>query len=710
MNTSLNGMWKFVEDPSNDGLEKGWWKPDWIDSKFDSMEEIELPNCWNIVEGFDKYEGIMWFYKEFMDIPKYSTNDDLYIRFKAANYQTKVWIDEAYLGEHNGGFLPFKFEIVPEILNLREKHYIIVRVENHRKKDRIPCESFDWYNWGGIYRDIDFQVLDKLRIEWAGVSSHLVSDQRATLTINYDIIDNRDIRSPDSEFQAEILWSLYYLGDLSSERETQLKASHSKKPESIEDKKNDDGSKRGEDTPFEIPDTMGDVDIEEPEEMDVLDNLIREHTDMDFFASAVDETKTAAVEGALIKSGTYETNASVKSGSFHIEVEEPNFWWPDSPELYQVGLVLKNSSHQTVLRFGIREVRTDGTKLLLNNKRIFLHGVSLHEELNPYGRAIPEEKRRRDVLDIKKLGLNAIRTGHYPHDGSMYSIMDEEGLLAFEEIPVYWGIAFDNLDTLAQAKKMMKTLIRRDYNHPSIIMWSCGNEIPVGGDPDCANFISNLGQFARKLDKSRLISWVSLPSLTSIPKKLKPTTDLYNLNMYFGWYYLSPYNINFILDTIHAANLNKPIVVSEFGAGAKLGFHKPVKKFKKFSEERQASVISHQIKVINSKDYCAGWFIWIYRDFRSHRRVNQYQEGYNRKGIVSEKNEKKLIAKWMPTLHDQSFSKTELSDHQFLAMLFRTLGWPLFKFIHIMTALFQRLSGKFHGGDTYYTNERQKDK
>ncbi|HMF32971.1 MAG TPA: hypothetical protein VKK79_16225, partial [Candidatus Lokiarchaeia archaeon] len=94
-------------------------------------------------------------------------------------------------------------------------------------------------------------------------------------------------------------------------------------------------------------------------------------------------------------------------------------------------------------------------------------------------------------------------------------------------------------------------------------------------------------------------------------------------------------------------------IITEFGGDAKFGFRDPSKDPAKFSEDKQAAIIADQIRTLNAKPYVAGWFIWIYRDFRSPLRTNQYQQGFNRKGLVSDDNEQKLIARVMPKIVNQ---------------------------------------------------------
>lgn len=686
MNISLNGKWRYKIDPNNVGLDSNWWDPEeWITKNYIYLKECNIPSSWNQYKGLEKYEGIVWYFLEFSDIQGYSSTKDLFLRFNASNYYTKIWVDALELGDNEGGFLPFELLIPSGTLELEKKHYIAVRVENYRKSDRVPGVSFDWYNYGGMYRDVEFVLKEKLRIDWVGIKSKLNNDNSATLKVNLEIMDNRTEKVPDSEFNGEFSWNCYFLGNLSQ---------YSKKQEKIEDKESE------EDKYFKPKfGTSASTKIE----TDLIDDLLSsELSDEVLPPETIEPVIEPSLEGVLIKSGTYTIPKGKKKGVFEFNIEEPHLWHPNSPDLYQLEMILNESKDKKNIRFGIREIKTDRNYVFLNKKRILIKGVSLHEELVPYGRTIPISERRKDIINIKKLKLNAIRTAHYSHDESFYKLADEEGVLVFEEIPVYWDLDYKKLKTFQIAKKMIFTMIRRDFNHPSIILWSCGNEIPIDASISCLNFISNLGKYARYLDDSRLISWVSLPSLTRIPKKVKNYTDIYNINAYFGWYYLSPYNLNMVLDAIHYGNIKKPLLLSEFGADAKCGYRVPLKKFEKSSEERQASVISHQIKVLNSKDYVAGWFIWIYRDFKSHMRLNEYQRGFNIKGLVTPKNEKKLIAKWLPRLVNDKFSSNQIHHYKLTAALFFFGGWPVFKLINVISSLITKLAGRHNGGDKYY--------
>ncbi len=671
----LNRKSTYKVDLENSGIKEGWWIPSWIEEHKIDLETIELPNCWNSIPSLRKFEGIVWFFIEFESIPGYSEVPnssrlfDLYLHFKGVNYHSTVWLNGVELGTHESGFLPFEFKIIPDTLG--ETNFIAIRVENFRKSDRIPCKSFDWYNYGGIYRDFEVHIKEKYRIEWMGISSEIDENDNAKLQVKLELVDNREGITIVEEMMHHITWNLYYLGDLSTYAQQQKEVMTTEE-ELVP-------SSDSEESPIE--------------DQDIIDDFLMESSPENTTESESLDEKSQEAK-VLIKSGDYRFIEAKKS-EFFFNLETPKLWSPTHPELYKLEVHLVGANDEKSVRFGIRDIESNHNGIFLNNKRIKLFGISLHEEQVPYYRTIPIDIRQRDVQAIKSLGFNALRTAHYPHDESLIEIADKEGILILEEIPVYWGIAFDDAKVFKKAARMLRTLIHRDYNHPSVIMWSCGNEIPVS-NLACSRFMKNLMLYARTLDTSRLISYVSMSLFTD---RVRRKSDINCINAYFGWYYLSHLPIGWFMDSIRYTNLKKHFILTEFGAGAKYGFHKPLRKAFKFSEEYQASLISHHIKTLNSRDYMAGWFIWIYRDFKSHMRTNPYQSGFNRKGIVDEHNNKKLIAKLMSGIIRKHSPK--IHSHNLFAALFLGIIYPIAKVASILLNILYPSMG-LKAADSYY--------
>jgi len=684
MNYLLNRKATYNVDLDNKGIKEGWWVPSWIEEHKTRFETIDLPNCWNSLPPLRKFEGIVWFFIEFTDIPGYSDIPnssrlfDLYLHFKGVNYHSTVWLNGVELGSHDFGFLPFEFKVIADTLNMRENNYVAIRVENFRKSNRIPCKSFDWYNYGGIYRDFEFQIKEKYRIEWIGIQSEVYTNYDAKIHVNLHLADHREDITTVEEMMHHITWNLYYIGDLSKKQQVE-------REEIQMDTESLISSER-----------------EEPslEDQDIIDDFLQESSSDSFVTPIKMKSRELQEPEVLIKSGDLRF-VGVKKYSFSFELETPKLWNPTHPELYKLEVYVVGTNERRQVRFGIRDIQSTRNGLFLNHRRIKLFGVCLHEEQLPYYRTMPKEIRERDILAIKALGFNALRTAHYPHDESIIEIADREGMLILEEIPVYWGVAFQDSEVFKTAARMLRTLIRRDYNHPSVILWSCGNEIPLS-NLACSHFIQNLMQYARKLDSSRLISYVSMNLFTD---RVRRKSDINCINTYFGWYYLSARNIGFLMDTIRYTNSKRHWILTEFGADAKYGFHKPLRSAFKFSEEYQASVISHHIKTMNSRDYMAGWFIWIYRDFKSHMRLNPYQSGYNRKGIVDEHNKKKLIAKIMPKII-RGYS-TRIRNHNIVAALFLGIIFSAARFVGILIDIIHPQHG-VKDADNYYVTAPEK--
>lgn len=318
-------------------------------------------------------------------------------------------------------------------------------------------------------------------------------------------------------------------------------------------------------------------------------------------------------------------------------------WSPDSPTLYDVRI----EAGEDVLtdRIGFRTVEVQGTKILLNGKPIFLRGISMHEEelgKDPV-RAITPAAARALLTEIKQgLNGNFVRLAHYPHSEVMTRMADELGLLVWSEVPVYWRVAWSNPDTLRDARTMLRENILRDRNRASIVLWSVANETPVS---DARNaFLRTLIADVRALDDSRLVTAALLSKregkVSTIDDPLVPDLDVMAINTYNGWYSGDPLADLPSLEWRSPAV--KPLIFSEFGADAQAGYHDAAAAPHKFSEEYQAEYYRQTLAMAGKVPFLAGLSPWILKDFRSPRRQHPvYQQGWNRKGLISETGTRK---------------------------------------------------------------------
>lgn len=320
-------------------------------------------------------------------------------------------------------------------------------------------------------------------------------------------------------------------------------------------------------------------------------------------------------------------------------------WSPENPKLYQVDVVINSETLSDSI--GFRTVEVVGQDILLNGAPVFLRGISMHEEaLGATAERISTREEAYAQLEIVKNDLhgNFIRLSHYPHNEDTVRLADEMGLLVWSEIPVYWAVAFDNPSVLELALDMQEANIRRDKNRASVVIWSVGNETPIN---DVRNaFMQSLIDRTRELDPSRLVSMaihqvrMAGGDVVTIDDPMVAAVDILSVNFYTGWYGSSP--LSRLNELSFDPGLTKPLVFTEYGAGALAGFYDPEER-RKFSEEFQADYYQATIDMIKRIPSVSGSSPWILKDFRSPRRFHPiYQDYWNRKGIIGPEGERKM--------------------------------------------------------------------
>lgn len=333
--------------------------------------------------------------------------------------------------------------------------------------------------------------------------------------------------------------------------------------------------------------------------------------------------------------------ATVQKTDIGFTLPKIELWSPEHPKLYEVIIATKTDTLKD--KIGFRTVEAYNRQVLLNGKPVFMRGIAIHEE-------IPQDVRRawskQDAIQLlgqaKELGCNMVRLAHYPHDESMTRLADSLGILVWSEIPVYWTIDFTSNEVYKKAEAQLKEMITRDRNRASIIVWSVGNETPVSEAR--TNFMHSLINTAHQLDGTRMVSaalevnYNSGKNINEIDDPLGQYVDLVSFNEYLGWYGGTPDKCR---TTNWATPYDKPLFISETGAGAKYGFH--ADSLTRYSEEYQAWYYREQIDMLKRMPgNWVGMSPWVLADFRSPKRNNPvYQEGWNRKGLYDDKGHKK---------------------------------------------------------------------
>ena len=618
---TLNGEWSYIVDPMNNGLPEtsffgGFPKNkiqktgmELIEYNFETASTIQIPGAWNALdERLFFYRGPVWLYKKFNYSPKKEALTHLYI--EGSNFTTKVFLNGSIVGEFEGGYVPFNFDISKYLIE--GENILLVQTDNTLNESSVPTQKTDWWPWGGIVGDVYVVETPKRFI------------QNAYLQLN-----------PDNF--SEALFKL------------QMNKKSS-----------------GHTIKLEIP-------------------------DLQFKA----EYKTNSL-------GAIKENIKIN----------PQLWSPANPKLYEI----KISSDAEIIsdEIGFRSIKTLGQKIYLNNREIQFKGIAMHSEpIGIPGPAFSKAHFQKLLSTAKDLNINFIRAAHYPYTRHLAKVADQFGLMLWEEVPVYWNIDWDNSNTLNIAKNQIKRLVQRDQNRASVVVWSVANETPLSSSR--MKFLNALLAEIELNDSSRLSTaallsgseeqfrslvlvlalqgaksqWVSpkekaiflsiidqaniqidsdLSFSISIDDPLGESVDLISYNEYFGWYYVTFFTDQMMIsegtlrklmfevmpDIKISSSFNKPIHISEFGAGAKYGNHTS----KIWSEEYQAMLYKHQLEMLSNNPQIKGISPWVFKDFRAMLRpLPGIQDFYNRKGLIDEKGNKKEAFEVLADFYENKWNK-----------------------------------------------------
>ena len=617
---SLNGQWKYIVDPMNNGLpetsffggfpENKTQKDGYelIEYNFDQADVINVPGAWN--EQKDElffYQGSIWLFKKFNFNIDPNKLNHLYIG--ASNFSTKIFLNGERVGQFNSGYTAFNFDISDYLIN--GENVLLVQINANLSEDSVPTKKTDWWPYGGLVGDVLIVSTPKIFIENAYVQISDLQKKRLNFRAKLNLNKNMNIKLIIDEL-----------------------------------------------------------------------NLQRSFT----------------------------TNKNGEIDEF-IKFKNIDLWSPDNPKLYNV--TVKIEGDEIVDQIGFREIKTKGKQIFLNGTPIKFKGISMHAEpIGEKGIAFSRAHFESLVTTSKELNINFIRAAHYPYTRHMAKVCDELGIMLWEEIPVYWNINWTNRQTKEDALNMLSNLVTRDWNRASVVVWSLGNETPFSKDR--MTFMNDLKDRLGELDVSRLKSaailsgdaqtfskLISIIAKVGLEKKdltakeryifeeiiknvpvpvekllpfeinindpLANELDLIAYNEYFGWYYTSFFSaqigiresllreIMFELmpSFIIRSEFNKPIHISEFGAGAKHSFKKTNQVW---SEEYQAKVYLKQLEMLKSNPQVQGISPWILKDFRSMMRpLNNVQDFYNRKGLIDENGNKKQAFSVLSNFYDNEW-------------------------------------------------------
>ncbi|MBQ7059459.1 MAG: beta-glucuronidase [Firmicutes bacterium] len=353
--------------------------------------------------------------------------------------------------------------------------------------------------------------------------------------------------------------------------------------------------------------------------------------------------------------------ATAEGTKGEISLTNVRLWQPMNAYLYTVKVTAGEDVYE--LPYGIRTVKVDGIRFLINGRPFYFKGYGKHEDTFPAGRGMNIPMYVKDLSIMKWQGANSFRTSHYPYSEEMMRLCDEEGFVVIDETPAV-GINFDfggganfngqkvktfdpehGIKTFSHHQDVIRDLIKRDKNHACVVMWSIANE-PDSYSEGAYEYFAPLYELARALDpQKRPCTLISVQMAggpdTDVSAKL---SDVICLNRYYGWYFGGP-DLEGPEEALRAElqaweKLGKPLMFTEYGADTVMGIHDTTPVM--YTEEYQVDYYKMNNKVFDEFAFVVGEQAWNFADFMTSQSMLRVQG--NKKGLFTRDRKPKLAA------------------------------------------------------------------
>ena len=543
----LGGSWLFRPDQGNVGVAQGWWQN--VGST-NGWTPVTVPNSYNAgdfsTQSMNGYVG--WYRRDFTlptaAFPRFVPAPARHwiIRFESVNYRVAVWLNGRLIGGHAGAYLPFEFDITPQLR--RGVNRLIVRVDDTRgPTDLPPGPGGGWWNFGGLLGEVYLRTAALADLQQVQVRPILPCPSCAAI-----IQEQVAVRNVTGTAQQVRLRGRY-------------------------------GS---------IP--------------------------IDFGAAKIAAHATWLAQTA-------------------VPVIHPQLWAPGHPWLYRASLTLTDPNGRAlggyVTYSGIRSIQVNSSgQLTLNGRLLNLRGAFIHEQNLQTGAALTPAQLAALMGWERELGATVIRS-HYPLDPQILEMADRYGILVWDEVPVYQFSNSANSANgntgdqylgqpliLAEAESTLAQNILDNQNHPSVMVWSIGNELSTPVTPNEANYISAAAALAHKLDPTRPVG-MAISDWPGVACQNYRALDVLGFNDYFGWFdagggttddrdELGPF-----LDSLRACYPTKALFVTEFGFEANRSG--PFEE--RGTYQFQADSLAYHLQVFASRPWLSGAIYFALQDF-----------------------------------------------------------------------------------------------
>lgn len=456
---SLDGLWKYKLDQKKEGINKGFFKPEF---SLTEWKELKLPTNWYLTEIGD-YHGVAWFQKEFEISPEFE-GKMLTLRFNAVDYIADVWLNGVYLGKHEGFFAPFEFGVTPWV-KFEKTNTLVVRVDSPRDptayvllKDpgNLSTPMSDPYkvNWPA-----DLTILKGMLIDCehrpGGYTSFGQDGNSGGIWQSVELIATEFVKIESIKIYCKI----------------------------VQNSAGGGGNWMSLAKPDDTALVTADIDVYNHEQKTIEANI-----SMNIKGENFESDKT------FYRAKEFTLQPGLNSVKLVKTIQEPKLWWcwdHGDPNLYQAEISVRANKITDKKKevFGIRELEvTEDGLWHLNGRRIFARGTRYNSSI--WMSEINRERYSEDLKKMRELNINAIRIGSHVEKPELYELCDRMGILVWQVFPMHY-VHSDSDELIERAAFMMKEMVRLLYNHPSVVVWSVFKEptvYPISDRPRPNNY------------------------------------------------------------------------------------------------------------------------------------------------------------------------------------------------------------------------------
>jgi len=553
------------------------------------MAEIEASKAKDSHTKKGLYEGACWYARK-LEIPEdWEGKRRVFIRFQAACLVARVYLNDAFIGEHRGGFTAFCFELT-DYLKFGNKNELRVQVDNSRRED-VPPLFGDFNLYGGIYRPVDLIVTDEICISPLDYASPGVYLTTKSLNDSQAVVE---VRTLVSNGQKPVL---------ASRSEDQTPGAETTKT------------------------TKGKKDYIRPPPVRVT-------------LSTQIQDKSGQVVAQDSKENDVPSEEVIPFVQT-LKIKDPHRWNGRlAPYLYRVVVTVQREGSavdQVIQSLGLRDFAIkEGQGFYLNGKPYPVLGVNRHQDIRNKGWALSAQEEENDAKLIQEMGANAIRNAHYPQSQNWHDIHDRLGTLLWDEIPLV-NVTRNTRAFWQNTEETLREMVSQLYNHPSSIWWGLFNELGTRPMPPSDEQLKHLQAVAKELDPQRFV----LAASCKYGQSFNLVTEQMAFNHYPAWYHDSaPSEMKNFVEK-RSKSVNKPIAISEYGAGGNIAHHtegapvRPEPRGSFHPEEYQSYVHEGDWAAMKDDPLIWGTFIWNMFDFACRGRKEGNVPALNDKGLIT---------------------------------------------------------------------------